>query len=37
MGVGIIFCVFSWVCGLAVIWMDKEADRREGVLDIRKS
>lgn len=35
--VGICFCVMSFVCGLALIWMDKESDRREGVHEIRKS
>jgi uncharacterized membrane protein (DUF485 family) len=28
--IGIGLCIFSWVSGLILIWMDKESDRREG-------
>ena len=30
--VGLIICIASFVCGLALCWMDREADRREGKL-----
>lgn len=37
MGVGALFCVFSFLCGLVLIWMDKESDKREGIKQIRQS
>lgn len=37
--VGMLSCVFSWLSGLGMIWMDKESDRREGKIkdDLRSS
>ena len=29
--VGLLFCVFSFLVGLILIWMDYESDKREGV------
>lgn len=31
LAIGVLFCVFSFLCGLVLIWMDKESDRREGI------
>lgn len=31
--VGIIFCIISFLFGVVLCWMDKEADKREGIID----
>lgn len=30
LSIGLVFTVFSWLCGLAINYMDKESDKREG-------